>query len=56
MDIFEIQPMLDSSPEGCGAEPSMRRIIFEYYALHFEPTAAAHLTEEYIATLMREAN
>ncbi len=56
MDIFEIQPMLDSSPEGCGAEPSLRRIIFEYYERYFEPSAAAHLTEEYIFWLMREAN
>lgn len=56
MDIFDIQPMLESSPDDCGAEPSLRRIIFEYYERHFEPTAAAHLTEEYIYMLMREAN
>ncbi len=54
MDIFDIQPMLESSPEGCGHEPDLRAVIYEYYVAHFAPLKADQLTDEYISAIVEQ--
>lgn len=49
-EIFDIEP-----PFGLavfvGPEPSLRTIVYQYYAAHFEPDLAIHYAEQYFDVL-----
>ncbi|UFK09577.1 hypothetical protein [Xanthomonas phage DES1] len=53
MSIFDINVKFDDVPEDCGPEPTLRKIIFDYYFEAFTLEEATSLTNRYIEQLSK---
>lgn len=56
MSILDFMPALLEGKEfeGCGAEPSLRSLVFKYYAAHFPEPEAVKYAGEYCAQIERK--